>query len=188
VTSTIKVSLQISLTDIFTVEKEVEHTRTAAIQVETRLHQYYFEKYLLDVAIATLERGGVTTKVDTYEFLTPIDAWGFPKYPGKTIVLPPDTNLVEELRQFIREHNRELHEPGAWLGTWVHPSTHYCYLDITAIAPCLEEAKQEAFKRSQQDGREIVALYNFKYQHTVYLCEPAVVGFETEEGICTNST
>ena len=163
------------LIDTFSMDKEAEHTRTEAMEVETRLKQFYFEKYLLDVASATLERGGVTTNVDTYEFLAPIDAWGVPKYPGKTVVLRPGANLVEELRWFIRENNRELNEPGAWLGTWVHPSTHCCYLDITAIASCLEAAKQEAFKRSQQDGREIVALYNFKYQQTVYLCEPAVV-------------
>ncbi len=61
------------------------------MQVETWLKQYYFEKYLLDVSIATLERGGVTSNVDTYEFLPPIDAWGFPKYPGNTTVA-----LVEE--------------------------------------------------------------------------------------------
>ena len=141
------------------------------MQVETWLKKYYFEKYLMDVSIATLERGGVTSNVDSYEFLAPIDAWGFPKYPGKTVVLLPGANIVEELRQFIRENNRELHEPGAWLGTWIHPSTYCCYLDITAIAPCLEEAKNEASKRSKQDSREIVALYNFKYQQTVYLCE-----------------
>lgn len=141
------------------------------MQVETWLKQYYFEKYLLDVSIATLERGGVTSNAHTYEFLAPIDAWGFPKYPGKTVELPPGTNIVEELRQFILENNRELREPGAWLGTWIHPTTHCCYLDITAIASCLEEAKKEASKCSRQGRREIVALYNFKYQQTVYLCE-----------------
>ncbi len=150
------------------------------MQVETWLKQYYFEKYLLDVSIATLERGGVTSSVDTYEFLAPIDAWGFPKYPGKTVVLPPGTNLVEELRHFIRENNRELHEPGAWLGTWIHPWAHCCYLDITTFAACLEEARQEALQRSQQDGRQVVALYNFKYQQTVYLCEPVVVTLQSQ--------
>jgi hypothetical protein len=157
--------------DTFTTEKEPENTRKEAMQVETWLKQYYFEKYLLEVSIATLERGGVTSNVDTYDFLPPIDAWGFPKYPGKTVVLPPGANIVEEIRQFILENNRQLHETGAWLGTWIHPSTHCCYLDVTAIAPCLEEAKKEASKRSRQDCREIVALYNFKYQQTVYLCE-----------------
>ena len=141
------------------------------MQVETWLKQYYFEKYLLEVSIATLERGGVTSNIDTYQFLPPIDAWGFQKHPGKTVVLPPGADIVEELRQFILENNRELHETGAWLGTWIHPSTRCCYLDITAIAPCLEEAKKEASKRSRQDCREIVALYNFKYQQTVYLRE-----------------
>lgn len=135
------------------------------------VQQYYYEKYLLDVSIATLERGGVTSNVDTYEFLGAIDAWGFPKYPGKTVVLAPDAPIVEELRRFILENSRELREPGSWLGTWVHPLTHCCYLDITGLAPCLEDARAEASRRSQQERREVVALYHFKYQQTVYLGE-----------------
>jgi hypothetical protein len=139
------------------------------IQISTRLQQYYFEKYLLEVSIATLERGGVTTSVDTYEFLAAIDAWGFPKYPEKTIILPPGTHIVESLRQFILRNTQELHEPGSWLGTWIDPLNHCCYLDITALAPCLETAKAEASKYGQRGSRKIVALYNFKQQQTVYL-------------------
>ena len=156
---------------ILTPEFEVEHAGKEAMQVSTQLQRYYFEKYLLEVSIATLERGGVTSNVDTFEFLGPIDSWGFPKYPGKTVVLPPGAHIIEELRRFIAENTRELREPGSWLGTWIHPLTHCCYLDITALAPCLEDAREEAFKRSQQEHREIVALYHFKYQQTVYLSE-----------------
>ena len=62
-----------------------------------------------------------------------------------------------------------LQEPDVWLGTWINPNTKYCYLDITTIYPTLEEAKREAFLRSMQESRTIVAIYNFKQNQTVYL-------------------
>ncbi len=135
----------------------------------TYLERCYFEKYLLDVAIATLEQGGVTSKVDTYQFLDSIDAWGLPKYPSKTVILPPEADLVEQLRLFIQAHHVDLLEPDAWLGTWVDPLTQRYYLDITLICPVLEEAKREALERSRQEGRTVVAVYNFKLNQTVYL-------------------
>jgi len=139
------------------------------MQSMTYLERCYFEKYLLDVAIATLEQGGVTSKVNIYQFLDPIDAWGLPKYPSKTVNLPPDADLVEELRKFIQIYHADLLEPDAWLGTWVDPLTQHYYLDITLICPALEEAKREALERSQQEGRTVVALYNFKRNQLVYL-------------------
>lgn len=141
------------------------------MQFDTLLERYYFEKYVLEVSIATLERGGVTSKVDTYQFLDPIDAWGLPKYPGKTAILAPDANLLEELVQFIEANRVHLYEPDAWLGTWIDPTTCRCYLDITVICSCLEDARREALERSQQARRTIVAVYNFKHNRTVYLAE-----------------
>ena len=139
------------------------------MQFDTLLERYYFEKYVLEVSIATLERGGVTSKVDTYQFLDSIDAWGLPKHPGRTAILPPDANLVEALAQFIEINRVRLHEPDAWLGTWIDPTTRCCYLDITVICNCLEDARREATERSQQEHRNIVAVYNFKHKQTVYL-------------------
>lgn len=139
------------------------------MQLATKLKHYYFEKYILDVAIATLERGGATSRVDTYQFLAPIDAWGFPKYPGKTAILAPDSDLTEGLAHFIQANHTSLCEPDAWLGTWINPRTHCCYLDITAIYPYLEEARQEAFRLSQQESRSVMALYNFKHDQVIYL-------------------
>jgi hypothetical protein len=135
----------------------------------TYLERCYFEKYLLDVAIATLEHGGVTSKVDTFQFLDSIDAWGLPKYPGRTVILTPEADIVEELRLFIQANHSDLLESDAWLGTWVDPLSQRYYLDITIICPFLEEAKREALERSQQAGRTVVALYNFKRNQTVYL-------------------
>jgi hypothetical protein len=139
------------------------------MQCKSYLERCYYEKYLLDIAIITLEQGGVTSKVDTFQFLDAIDAWGLPKYPGRTVILTPEANLVEELRQFIDENEQDLLEPDAWLGTWVDPQTQRYYLDITIIRPILEEAKREALERSKQEGRSVVAVYNFKRNQTVYL-------------------
>ena len=135
----------------------------------TRLERYCFEKYVLDVCIATLERGGATSKLGTYEFVSPIDAWGIAKYPGKTIILPPEANLPQEITAFIHTHEVYLLQPDCWLGTWIEPCTGNCYLDITAIYPCLEEARHEAMALSRNAERRIVALYNFKSGQTHYL-------------------
>jgi hypothetical protein len=144
------------------------------MQFRTWLEQYTFEKYILEVSIATLERGGVTTNPNTYQFLDPIDAWGLPKYPGKTAILLPEANIAEELIRFIQVNSMYLQEPDVWLGTWINPYTRCCHLDITTIYPTLEEAKREAFLRSMQESRSIVAVYNFKQNQTVYLGgEPA---------------
>lgn len=141
------------------------------MQFETWLERYHFEKYILEVSITTLERGGVTTKVDTHQFLAPIEAWGLPKYPDKTMILPPEANLAREIAAFIQLHEACLKEADCWLGTWIDPSTNNCYLDITAIYPCLEEARHAADLLSQRASRRIVALYDFKHEQAVYLLD-----------------
>lgn len=141
----------------------------------TWLDRYYFEKYILDVSIATLERGGVTSKMATYQFLTSIDAWGLPKHPGKTVILTPDANIAEGLAQFIQNNEEHLYEQDAWLGTWINPRTLCCHLDITVICLSFEDAKREALRRSKQESRDILALYNFKYGKTVYMESELVV-------------
>ena len=131
---------------------------------ETWLERYRFEKYLLDLCIATLEQGGVTSNILTRQFLPPIDAWCVPKYPEKTLILPPGANLIPALKAFIQRNRKDLHCPDLWLGTWVNPFTHCCHLDVTEIYLDLDEARQEALKRSR-----VLALYNFKHNQTVYL-------------------
>ena len=139
------------------------------MHIQTQLEQYSFERYVLEVAITTLEKGGSASKLDTYQFLTPVDAWGFPKYPGKTAILSPDVDLVQELKIFIQAHQSVLLEADSWLGTWIHPSTHEYYLDITTSRKGLDEARKEAIERGKRDGRKIVAIYNSKRDQTVYL-------------------
>ena len=128
-----------------------------------------FEQYVLDVCTATIERGGVTSKVDTGQFFSSTEAWGLPKYPDKTVILPPGTDLPQQITAFISVNEVFLREPDCWLGTWINPNTGNCYLDITAIYSCLEDARREAILLSQNAQRKIVALYDFKREETVYL-------------------
>ena len=139
------------------------------MQFQSRLARYYFEKYVLEVVIATLEQGGTASKLDTYQFLWPVDAWGFPKYPSKTAILPPSVDLVDELKYFISVNESLLREPECWLGTWINPQTQYFYLDITISCNELDEAKRKALEISKREGRRIVALYNSKRNETIYL-------------------
>src|SRR5215471_14716641 len=116
---------------------------------ETWLEYYRFEKYLLDLCIVTLERGGVTSKMLTRQFLPPIDAWCVPRYPEKTLILPPEANLLAELRAFVQQNHAPLQETDAWLGTWINPFTRCCHLDVIELYPDLDAARREALKQSR---------------------------------------
>ncbi len=139
------------------------------MQFEDLLERYYFERYVLDICIATLKRGGVTSKLDTYEFLSSTEAWGLPKYPDRTAILPPGTNMAQAVTTFIETNNNQLREPNCWLGTWIDPSTDLCYLDVTTIYFCREDAMREAIALRDTTRRKIVALYDFKLEQPVYL-------------------
>jgi hypothetical protein len=150
------------------------------MDIEPLLARYYLEKFILEVSIATLEHGGVTSNLHTYQFLAPIDAWGLPRYPEKTLILPPGVDISAGLRDFIQANTDYLYAPGSWLGTWINPSTHCCHLDITEICPTLEEARAHALQRSATGPRAIVAIYNFKQKQTIYLHEePEQVSAQT---------
>lgn len=141
------------------------------MRFNTILERCYFEKYVLDVSIATLERGGVTSDVNTYQFLASTDAWAVPKYPDKTIRVIPDEFLTQKIIQFIRSNETLLKEPKSWLGTWIDPYTNICHLDITTLYPCLEDARGQALSLNQRAQNAIIALYNCKHQQTVYIWE-----------------
>ena len=122
-----------------------------------------------NIAAATRANGGAAVKLDSYQFLPPMDVWSFPKYPGKTVILPADVNLEAGLKEFIDTNERSLKEADCWLGTWVHPETHEFYLDISTGCMDLEEAMKKASEASERDGRQIVAVYNSKRKETIYL-------------------
>lgn len=137
------------------------------------LERYYLEKFMLEVSIATLELGGVTCNLSTHQFLVPIDAWGLPRYPEKTLILQPDADIFAGLCSFIAHNSYALSAADSWLGTWINPRTRCCHIDITEICSNFEEAYTQAFRRNASSSRAIVAIYNFKHKRTVYLQEPA---------------
>ena len=139
------------------------------MQFADLLETYSFEKYVLEICIATIEHGGATSKLDTYCFVSATEAWGVPRHPDKTAILPPGRNLVQEIKHFIAANETYLREPNSWLGTWIDPYTGNCYLDITTIYTCLGVAVREAIALSQQAQRRIIALYDFKHAQPLYL-------------------
>lgn len=128
-----------------------------------------FEHYILAVVVRTEREGISASKVDTYQFLENADTWGFPKHPGRTAILPPETDLVVALRLFIALNTSLLAADDAYLGTWIHPYTGEYYFDITTSKDELEEARRVAQEYSSREGRQIVALYNAYRRETVYL-------------------
>jgi hypothetical protein len=135
---------------------------------QSRQQHDLFEKYIPEIATTTLENGGVAFNVDTCQFLEPTDMWSFPKYPGRTAILPPTVDLTQALVEFISRNEQFLREPGCWLGTWIHPQTGDYYLDIATGCRNLDEARKKALEASQRDGRKIVAIYNSKQKQTIY--------------------
>ena len=139
------------------------------MRFQSKLAGYYFEKYILEVAIVTLECGVTASKLETYQFLQPVDAWGFPKYPGKTAILSPEVDLAAELKNFVFVNEPFLREVDCCLGTWINPQNQHFYLDITTSRRDLNEARRMALEIGNREGRRIVALYNSKRGETIYL-------------------
>jgi hypothetical protein len=139
------------------------------MQFQSQLDRYHFERYVLEVAIATLEKGGTVSKLETYQLLPPVDDWKFPKYPGRTAILPSEVDLVDELKNFILANEPFLRESDCWLGTWINPQTRHFYLDITTSRCDFEEARKTALEIGNSEGRKIVALYNSERNEIVYL-------------------
>lgn len=128
-----------------------------------------FEQYIQEVARATFEQGGTASRLEGSRLLPLLDTWQFPKYPGRTVILPPTTDLVEALKRFISANEMFLREPDCWLGTWINPQTGCFYLDITTSRDDLDEARRLALEISAREGRKIVAIYNSWRRETVYL-------------------
>ena len=139
------------------------------MQLRSQAIGYAFENYILKVVRATFEQGGTTSQLEGYELLPLMDAWQFPKYPSRTVILPPQADLVEGLKNFISANELFLRETDCWLGTWIHPQTNCFYLDITTSCKDLHEARRMALEISAREGRRIVAIYNSMRKETIYL-------------------
>ena len=125
--------------------------------------------YLERVSELTLEQGWAVSNSVTKEFLHQADAWGFPKYPDRTVILPPDADLIEALGSFIVANAVHLQEANCWLGTWVQPRTGDIYLDITTSCKDLHETLRVTARINATSKRRIIAVYNSSLDKTVYL-------------------
>jgi len=135
----------------------------------SRQNHIISEDDLQKIANATLADGGAAFKLDTCQFLPPMDIWAFPKYPGRTAIIPSNIDLVAALRDFISRNEQYLRVSDCWLGTWIHPQTGDYYLDVTTSCEGFDTAMKMALEVSQREGRKIVAIYNSKRRETVYL-------------------
>ncbi len=97
------------------------------------------------------------------------DAWDFPKYPGRTVVLRPDADLIAALGSFIVSNTVFLQEENCWLGTWVHPETGKIYLDVTTSCKSLEAGLRQVARINSVSKRQIIAMYNSSLGKTLYL-------------------
>lgn len=127
------------------------------------------QTYLERVKALTLEQGWTVSNPDTRTFLRPTDAWGFPKYPDRTMILPPNTDLLASLETFIEANAPFLSEANCWLGTWINPSTGERYLDVTTSCGELDEAFRLTAQINAVSRRKIIAVYNSSLDKTVYL-------------------
>ena len=125
--------------------------------------------FLEELRRTTLERGWAVLSPKTGALLPPTDAWGFPKYPDRTVILPPDADLGGALEAFIRSNTAFLVEANCWLGTWVNPKTKNVYLDVTTSCNGLDEALRMVALINAASRRQIIAVYNSSRGETVYL-------------------
>lgn len=128
-----------------------------------------FIHYVEKVAQTTLTCGGSTSRIDTYEFMQEPDIWIFPKYPQKTCILSDSTILLNELKNFISKNEHYLLDQDCWLGTWIHPTLNFCYLDIVTKCDKFSNALEESKNICFETGKQIVAIYNPKLKLTHYL-------------------
>ncbi len=125
--------------------------------------------YLERVRELTLEQGWTVSSPVTEGFLRQADAWGFPKYPDRTVILPPDADLIAALGSFIVTNTVFSQETNCWLGTWVHPETGKIYLDVTTSCKGLEATLRQVAQINTVSKRQIIAIYNSSLDKTVYL-------------------
>lgn len=133
--------------------------------MDAAVNSHYLEK----VVTLTLEQGWAVSKPRTGTFLQPTDAWGFPRHPDETAILPPDADLKAALAAFVTANAALLDEPNCWLGTWVNPETNAIYLDVTTSCQTLGEVLEVTAEINARSRRKIIAVYNSALDETIYL-------------------
>ncbi|HEV2412754.1 MAG TPA: hypothetical protein VGS28_03040 [Candidatus Saccharimonadales bacterium] len=116
----------------------------------------------------TLENGGLTFDFKNHEFVKPQDYWYFPKYPGLTAIVD-QSELADSLNTFIAANQNLLLEDDVVFGTWVNPKTNKVYIDINTFNKDRAIALRIAKELSENQGREIVSMYNPIQEKTEYI-------------------
>lgn len=128
------------------------------------------ELMIAEVIERTIKAGGTTFDMGTQSFVTSINSWFYPKYPGITQIVPV-SELDSVLAVFISSNKELLSEKNCYLGTWLNPESQRVYLDVTTYQSSLENALFEAREISEKQGRKIVTVYNPFLKETKYVWE-----------------
>jgi hypothetical protein len=115
---------------------------------------------------ATLDHGGTTADLRTMKIVPAIDAWYFPRFPERTMIVAL-TDLDSSVSRFIEVHRETLITGNLWLGTWINPETRACYLDLITRTADQHEALHLARRYSRDGGRKIIAICNPSRRQTL---------------------
>lgn len=107
----------------------------------------------------TIADGGATYSLKNSLMLEPADVWLYPQFPGLTKIVPVD-QLEAELAHFISDYATVLDNDQLYLGTWINPNNNHCYIDVIATASTQEAALASAQHLSDDQGRQVVSIYN----------------------------
>ncbi len=107
----------------------------------------------------TLDHGGTTADLRTMRIHPAEDAWYFPRFPERTMIVAL-TGLASSVSGFIEQHREALITGDLWLGTWINPESRKCYLDLITRSTDRQDALELARSYSRSGGRKIIAICN----------------------------
>lgn len=111
------------------------------------------------IVARTIADGGATYSFKKAEMLEVANVWLYPQFPGLTKIVPVE-DLSTELAHFISDYQTVLDNDALYIGTWINPDNQQCYIDVITFAQTQEEALSNARHLSQDQGRQVVSIYN----------------------------
>lgn len=111
------------------------------------------------ITTRTMADGGATYNLQAKTMLDTANVWLYPQFPGLTRVVAAE-DLVAELEHFINDYTTVLDNKDLYLGTWINPQNNQCYIDVIAVASTQQEATQKAKHLSDDQGRNVISIYN----------------------------
>lgn len=117
------------------------------------------EQIINQIVARTTADGGATYNVKRAEMQDLANIWLYPQFPGLTKITPAE-NLAAELIHFLSDYATVLDNDDLYVGTWINPENDQCYIDVIAYANTKEEALAKAQHLSEDQGRQVVSIYN----------------------------